>query len=106
MEQEAERREKYLPKPNDATNPKNLEVLISESGVMSARPISETVEKLAAVVSSSSDLPNDLAGRDELIAAGITNLETLVSLDKEALMNIEGIGEKTAEKILKYGENK
>jgi hypothetical protein len=103
LEQEKERREKYLPAPVDSDAPKNLEILVAENGAMSARPITEAVEEKVAVAVS--DLPENFPARDVLVAAGI-NLETVASLDREALLGIKGIGEKTADLILDYGENK
>ena len=47
-----------------------------------------------------SDLPEDFPGRAELIKAGITEKAKVDELDRDGLIEVKGIGEKTADEIL------
>jgi hypothetical protein len=44
-------------------------------------------------------LPDDFPGRDALLAAGYKTVES-VPRDRQTLIDLDGIGEKTADKIL------
>jgi len=52
------------------------------------------------VVSEAADLPQDIPGRDKLIAFGVTSMAELRQYDDPC--EIKGIGKKTAEAILEY----
>lgn len=56
---------------------------------------------IIATVDEAPALPEDLPGREDLAAAGLT-IEELKNYDKNALVALKGIGEATAEKILTY----
>lgn len=47
-----------------------------------------------------SDLPEDFPGRDLLIESGYVTWESVVDLNREQLIDIKGIGPKTADAIL------
>jgi hypothetical protein len=49
----------------------------------------------------SGDLPEDLPGRDAFVAAGL-DLDQIAALDKDGLVEVKGVGEKTAEAVLAY----
>lgn len=70
----------------------------AESPVVPVEPVVPSF--LAPVEPVVSDLPEDLPGRDLLIAGGILTWESLVDKTKEDLIAINGIGSVTADKIL------
>lgn len=49
-------------------------------------------------------LPDDFPGREALKGSGVKSMAAVRKLDKSALVEIDGIGEATAEKILKAVE--
>lgn len=111
LAQEKERREKYMPKPKEASKTEKLEVLVAENGSISARPPAAAVKEKSVAggggddSSPESDLPQDFPARDKLIAAGVTSLEMVAGLKHEDLTGISGIKDATAEKILSYGKS-
>ena len=52
------------------------------------------------VINHSVDLPQDIPGRDKLLASGVSTLSELMQYDDPS--EIKGIGKKTAEAILEY----
>ena len=53
-----------------------------------------------------SDLPMDTPGRKALLKNGVDSLERVSALDKERLMELDGIGEKTATEIIEWLETR
>ena len=77
-----------------------VEVRVSTSGAISARPAGEPIEEEKPPPES--DIPGDMPGREHLIAGGVVLLENLVKLNKEDLTAIPNIGGATADKILAW----
>lgn len=92
------------PKTGEDFLKEKVEVRVSDSGAISARPV-----KTEADVDLSggdpptvpNDLPADFPSRDALYAAGVT-FALVKTLDKDALLELKGIGEASADKILAY----
>jgi hypothetical protein len=68
-----------------------------------AAPVAPQVPSFLVPVES--DLPEDFPGRKELIAAGVAMWADVADLDRDGLIALKGIGEKTADAILKVMES-
>lgn len=110
----AERGKKWMDKAAAKTSMKTgddflnekVQVTGFENGAVSARPIPEIVEDKAPE-EPDNDLPGDFPGRKVFLFATppITRLEDIAKLDRDALIGINGIGEKTADSVLAYGKS-
>jgi hypothetical protein len=81
-----------------------LEVSTFENGAVSARPKAEKTADESPAHGAETDIPLNFPGRKVLIARGL-NLEKVSTLDRDALIAIDGIAEATADKILAYGKS-
>lgn len=84
-----------------------VEVRVAKTGAVSASRVETEIAARAAAESPArlpaNDLPEDFPMRDALYAAG-ANLSVIKTLNKESLVELKGIGDAAAEKILDYGK--
>lgn len=94
----------YLRHPKHGTKVASTDVEARydrENGWVEYDPEEATeVPALPPFLGGGSDLPTDFPGRKELIGAGHTTWKDVVTLTYEQLVEINGIGDKTANAIL------
>lgn len=61
----------------------------------------EAGDSVTTEATTATELPEDFPGRPYLMDAGHKTVEAVSSLDRDALVAVKGVGEKTAEAILK-----
>lgn len=80
-------------------NAAGKEVSTEQLSELSAEDMKRLPEKLRPRKKSAGDLPEDFPGRAELEAAGLTTRAAVKAKNREELVAVKGIGEKTADSI-------
>lgn len=82
---------------------KRTQLAVQSGGllVIDSKPAKTKVPK-SENTNDPADLPDDFPGRDVLIGLGVASLDAVDKMDKAALVELKGIGDKTAEAILEY----